>query len=78
MTVVVTGQVVTVSYVTRVVVPSDTGVEAGTADDHEVDGTGIGVTEIPLSHAVQTVEVEVNVRVEIVLNTEVIEVPPDE
>lgn len=101
------GQVVTVSYVTSVVVPSvevgvrpiddkagdekvspeeleteapadEVGVGAGTEIAIEVGVAEVETAATLLSHAVQTVDVDVNVSVETVLNTEVTELPPDE
>ena len=57
--------------------------EIPSASDEDGLGDGVGVTEVDaaatlLSHAVQTVDVDVRVCVERVVNIDVKELPPDE
>jgi len=59
----------------------DAGTETGTDEITEVD-VGVGITELaaaalPDLHAVQTVDVDVNVSVERVLYTDVTALPPE-
>lgn len=76
--VVVRGQVVTVSYVASVVIPSGADDEAGRADD---DGIGflvlVAIRLLLLAPRLAIVDVDVNVMVDTVLKTEVVDVPPE-
>lgn len=73
--VLVTGQVVTVVYVTRVVVESSG--PAGVEPAATLEGTDVGaVVVMPAEHLVQIVEVEVRVTVDTVLVGTVIVEPP--
>lgn len=56
----------------------DDGLGAGTETAIEVGVAYEEAAAALLSHAVQTVDVDVRVSVETVLNTEVTELPPDE
>lgn len=74
--VLVTGQVVTVVYVMRVVVDSSGGTEVEPADT--LEGTGVGGAVVtPAEHFVQMVEVEVRVTVDTVLVGTVMVEPPE-